>query len=118
MIRTREFLKAVGLCAVLASAGCATHEPVYQGAMFLTAPVDISTAWLNDRGDLYVVPEKGVVIDQVVNTDGNDVTYRLDGSYLLFPASEIADSSELRFLIEKRWRRLPLVLPRNSRKSV
>jgi hypothetical protein len=118
MMRARDFLRAMGLCAVVVTSGCATHEPAYHGAIFLNAPVDISTAWLNDRGDLCVVPEKGVVIDRVVNAEGREVTYRFDGSYLLFPVSEIVNSSELRFLIEKRWRKLPLDLPKNRRFSV
>lgn len=118
MMSIRLFLKAAGISVVLALAGCATQERVYEGVSFLTAPVDISSAWLNDRGDLYVVPVKGVVVDQVVDATGQEVPFRLDGSYLLFPAGAIADSSELRFLIEKRWRRLPLTLPRNGRKSV
>jgi hypothetical protein len=107
MQNRRSFLSLV-ICTALVGSGCATRDPVYEGISFQHAPVDISSAWLNSAGDLYVVPEKGVVIDQVVDADGHPLTFRLDGSYLLFPAIEISNSTEIRFLIEKRWRRLQL----------
>lgn len=87
--------------------GCAT--PVgYEGARFLSPPNDISSAWIAEGGAIFIVPEKGVVIDAVVSQDGRPVQMRADGAYYVIPANQLSGVTEIRFMVEQRWRRLPI----------
>lgn len=88
--------------------GCATKTTPYEGVQFLPAPEDISSAWMGPDGGLYLVPEKGVVIERAVDDQGREIPVIPSGAYLALTASGLNGASEVRFLIERRWRRLAL----------
>ena len=108
-------LYVVVLVASLALGGCASRQPQYEGVTFLPAPEDISTSWMAADGTLYLVPEKGVVVDLVIDQSGRQVQAVPDGAYLVVKPGELLSASELRILIERRWRRLPLTVVRTRR---
>jgi hypothetical protein len=88
--------------------GCSTKATMYEGVQFLAPPEDISSAWMGPEGGLYLVPEKGVVIERAVDGQGREIPVVPSGAYLALNASELNGASEVRFLIERRWRRLAL----------
>lgn len=89
--------------AALLSA-CASAPPEYVGVTFLRAPEDVSSVWFAKDGTLFLVPEKGAVIDHVVDDAGQGVELVPSGAYLVVPAARMAGVKSMRLLIEKRWR--------------
>lgn len=98
----RASLVALFSTAALLSA-CMT-TPDYEGVAFLRAPEDVSSVWLAKDGALFLVPEKGVLIDRVVDDAGQDVELFPSGAYLMVPAARMSGVKSMRLLIEKRWR--------------
>jgi len=92
----------------IAASAC-THNPVYEGATFIKPAEDISTAWIGPDGGIYLVPEKGVVVDQVIDAQGGVVQWATVGSYLNIPASAVTQAGDVVWLmIEGRKRKLSL----------
>lgn len=99
-----------GMLLLVASLiGCATH-PEQEGAIFLKAPEDISSVWLDGSGRLMLVPAKGVVVDRIVDQSKGKVSFAMDGQYLVLQPDVVAKYSGGRIWlsIEGRLRRLDL----------
>lgn len=101
MLKFTRALSAASLAFVLTA--CNT-VPVYEGASFIKPPEDISTAWIGEDGHLYMVPEKGVVVDAVTNERGEDVAWRTVGSYLSVDRAGFDDGSKIWLSIEGKKR--------------
>ncbi len=97
----------LGAAALAVSISACTHAPIYEGTTFIKPPEDISTAWLAEDGGVYLVPEKGVVVDRVLDREGNSVKWSLVGSYLAI-GKDVLDSADgaLWLLIEGKKRKL------------
>lgn len=91
-------------------AACSTPKPpVYQGATFITPATYVSIAFFNTAGDLYVVPEKGILIEDVRAPSGAGLSWVADGSYLVVPSSTIRSESAVDLIIGGKKRRMTLV---------
>lgn len=97
-------LCALALTAVLSAC---TTTAVYEGTSFIKPPEDVSTVWIGEDGGVYLVPEKGVVITQIVDRQGNDLQWKVVGSYLNI-TKDVMDSAEgtAWLVIEGKKRRL------------
>lgn len=101
MLKLTRAMFALSLAVALAA--CNT-VPVYEGVSFIKPPEDISTAWIGEDGHLYMVPEKGVVVDAVTNERGEDVAWRAVGAYLSVDRAGYEDGSKIWLTIEGKKR--------------
>lgn len=74
-------LVAASLAVVLS--GCAGHA-MKGGLLFVSStPESISTAWRDARGDVWLVPSKGTIVERIEGSAGERVSWRVNGSYLV-----------------------------------
>jgi hypothetical protein len=87
---------------------CASRAPIYDGITFLSAPADVSSAWKSVDGDVFIVLEKGVVVDRVMGSSENDLPWTTAGAYLLLTADTLQAQKDGRvwLLIEGKKRQL------------
>ena len=98
-------LMAAGMVA-LSIAGCATpFETHIDGAIFVPPARDISTAFLRANGDLYIVPEKGVIVQDVLGINGRPIPWRIDGAYVVLSAQSAHANKSVDLVIFDKLRR-------------
>lgn len=106
-IQTIRLASAAFACVGLMTA-CGSMSSDYEGVLFLQTPEDVSAAWLGKDGSLHFVPEKGVVIDAVVDDGGHSVPISVDGAYLRVQSDRLKGVQLIKLQIERRWRVLAL----------
>ena len=101
-------LASAALACVAFLTACGSMTSDYEGVLFLETPEDVSAAWLGKDGSLLFVPEKGVVIDAVVDDGGRPVSISVDGAYLRVQADRLMGVQSIKLQVERRWRVLSL----------
>ena len=91
----------------------ACASTTYDGATFLKPAEDISSAWVAPDGDIYMVPQKGVVVDNVVDQNGANIEWKTVGSYISISASGIVGINSIWIVIEGKQRQLRIPSPKN-----
>lgn len=98
-------LIAAGMVA-LSIAGCASpFDTQMNGAVFVPPARDISSAFLRANGDLYIVPEKGVIIQDVLGVDGRPISWNTNGSYIVISAQSTHANKAVDLVIFDKLRR-------------
>lgn len=105
-IRSRMIRLIAASALIALASGCASPPPppTIENLRFIPTPRDISSAWIDQGGDLYMVPEKGVLIDAIESLDGYPLPFKAQGSYVVVPAPHAKRHHQIRALIEGRWR--------------
>jgi len=103
----RKYTLAFCVATTLAIVGCTTPPPTIDNLRFIETPADISTAWVDREGNLFIVPEKGVLVEAAQDPSGRPVPMAAHGSYLKIHAQNATRTDRVRLLIEGRWRVLP-----------
>lgn len=106
---------SIGLL-LLALTACGTQNR-YSGAQFINPARDISSAFLRPNGDLYLVPEKGVVIQEVLHPNGQSLSWKTDGSYVVLSGTSISGIELVNLQIAGKLRRQDTSTPQVSAKT-
>lgn len=95
------------LAATMLMGGCQT-APQYEGVRFVEPTHDISSAFFDRDGSLYVVPEKGVLVDGIYADDGSPVNWGTSGAYIVILKGDVQDLDAVTFVIEGRKRKMTI----------
>lgn len=101
----RALIAPILLTSAVIIGGCQS-APQYEGVTFVEPTHDISSAFFDRDGSLYVVPEKGVLVDGVYAEDGRVVNWGTSGAYLVILKSEVEGLDSVTFIIEGRKRKM------------
>lgn len=89
----KHALLSVGLLLLASNlVGCASQRE-QEGATFLKAPEDISSAWVDGAGRVMMVPAKGVVVETIVDQTKGPVAFSMSGQYLVLPTDVVTKYS-------------------------
>lgn len=112
-MKTHWLLKllAVGLVSSSLS-GCAVvrlfSSPAPQGASFVQElPPPVSVAWRDGVGDVWIVPKRGIFIEQIYNNT-SPAAWATQGSYVVVQGKP----KKMFLLADKYW--WPLVIPEKA----
>lgn len=88
--------------------GCSTTKSDLSDIVLLKTPPDLSTVFLSPDGKLYIVPEKGVVIETIKNPDGAPIEWAASGAYVVVDGFELNGMPYISVKIEGRYRTIVL----------